>query len=946
MLKSKLAAAVVVALAFGYSSAYAAGAPQDAQNNQDQSPDTAKVKRLEAVTVTGSLIPQTQVETSTPVITITANDLKAKGFTTVAEALQQSSFATGSVQGPNASGGFTQTAQTLSIFGLPVGFVKYLIDGRPMGDFPALYNGSDTFNNLSGIPVEMVDHIDILPGGQSSLYGSDAIAGVINIVLKKKLDGPVIDVRYGWHKDGGGADRRVYLADSFNWGKLNVMAGIQFESTQPIWSRDRSLTRQFYTQGTGPATASRDYLVISGTATRNGYYDPNVLNPGVGCDNVTGQFGGTEGYRTRANSGSYCGSFTTPGNATMTSDQKTANLYTHATFDVNDGLQLYGDLLYNYDEQKYSPGSNFMFWSNSLNYGYIYDPRLDDFVQLQHAFSPEEVGGYKSILNKNTENSYMLTLGGKGTFGSSNWDYDLAFTHSDDKLTQRGFQRWNDPIENYFLTHVLGPDEGPDPYGAGYETFEPNYNAFFSPVSQADFRSFTGYTTTRAKTWDNMLRGQITNASLFSLPGGDAGLALVAEGGNQGWDYTPDPRLMDGEVWGTTDVQGAGHRSRWATTAELSLPVFSMLTLNASGRYDDYRVQGQNVKHGTYNLGFEFRPWDVLLVRGRYGTAFKVPTLSDEFQGPSGYYNTVTDYYNCAASNGGVLNLDTCPSKYNSVEYFGQVSGNPKLKPITAKAWNYGIVLAPLPQMSFSVDYYHFNISNEVNQQSADQLALTEYQCRTGIQDINTPTCQAAISQIERGSPTQAGFLGDILQISTPKVNVSKELVNSVVANFGYLQDIGRFGKLTFNASYSNVLKHELQQYPGDPVIDELRDPTFSTDFKTKVNGSVTWTYGQWSTTLYGNRYGATPNYLSTVHGYGYPGAGKLSPWILYNASVTFNPMDNLALSFLVNNVFNKMPPEDHSYPGTTGQPFNVLNYNVNGRAYYVQATYKFGSAK
>ncbi len=123
MLKSKLAAAVLVALAFGYADAYAGSAiaaPQEAQSTQDNSTqgtstaDSQKAKKLEAVTVTGSLIPQVQVETSKPVITITAQQLKDRGFATVADALQQGTFATGSVQGANNSGGFTQSAKKRS----------------------------------------------------------------------------------------------------------------------------------------------------------------------------------------------------------------------------------------------------------------------------------------------------------------------------------------------------------------------------------------------------------------------------------------------------------------------------------------------------------------------------------------------------------------------------------------------------------------------------------------------------------------------------------------------------------------------------------------------------------------------------------------------------------------------------------------------------------------
>ncbi|WP_368737091.1 TonB-dependent receptor, partial [Klebsiella pneumoniae] len=89
-----------------------------------------------------------------------------------------------------------------------------------------------------------------LPGGQSSLYGSDAIAGVINIVLKKHIDAPVVDVRFGWHKDGGGASRRISVADSFSAGNFNLLVGAQFESTNPIWGFDRDITSQYFTKGT------------------------------------------------------------------------------------------------------------------------------------------------------------------------------------------------------------------------------------------------------------------------------------------------------------------------------------------------------------------------------------------------------------------------------------------------------------------------------------------------------------------------------------------------------------------------------------------------------------------------------------------------------------------------------------------------------------------------
>jgi len=148
-----------------------------------------KATTLDKVTVTGSLIPQTDIETQTPVMSITAQDIQTRGFTSVAEVLQQSSLTTGGLQGGQTSASFTQGAEASGMFGLNPGYTKYLINGRPMMSYPALYNGGDTFNNISGIPIDIVERIEVLPGGQSSLYGSDAIAGVVNIILKERMDG-------------------------------------------------------------------------------------------------------------------------------------------------------------------------------------------------------------------------------------------------------------------------------------------------------------------------------------------------------------------------------------------------------------------------------------------------------------------------------------------------------------------------------------------------------------------------------------------------------------------------------------------------------------------------------------------------------------------------------------------------------------------------------------
>jgi iron complex outermembrane receptor protein len=849
------------------------------QASQDQSAATAdqKPKDLDKVTVTGSLIPQTTLETFTPVTIISAEDIQARGFNNVAEVLQGSSFSTGGVQNNQSSASFTQGAETLSLFGLSASYVKYLIDGRPMANYPALYNGSDVFNNISGIPVELVERIEILPGGQSSLYGSDAIAGVVNIILKKNIDGAILSGRFGGYDEGGGRSGRISFADSVSAvdDKLNIVFGIQAEKSDPVWGYQRDLTSQFNTNGYNgaPQLASRDWLVYS-PFTSYKFLDP------ANCANVSGGFDGSVEMQTRPGFGdeNYCGSMTTPGYRTLKNSKEGVQLYTHATWDFNDLAQGYADVLLSHEKVKYHVGSNYTWWGTSVKWGYFYDPELDDFLNLQRAFTPEDMGGWENSMQENKSTSYAVTVGVNGTLSEdSNWDYDISLSRTHYKLDEIDLARLADPINDYFQEHVLGPQLGLDPYYGAYPVFQPDYAAFYTLMSPSDFYSFMGKTVSRSSTFDNMIRAQFTNGSLFSLPGGDAGAAIAVEAGTQGWTYTPDPRLLNGEIWGTTAVSGGGKRSRYAMTGELRLPVLEPLTITASARYDGFRAAGREISKPTYALGVEYRPIESLLFRGKYGTAFKAPTLADQFQGLSGFYSTTTDYYNCGLLGFDPGEVDLCPARFSDLQYFGQQSGNPDLKPINAKVWSYGVVWAPTAKFSVSADYHHWDIRDEVRLQSVDQLMRDEAACRTGGLDINSGTCQAAISQITRGSA------GTVQSIEVKKINIAKQTLDAVTVDMNYRQELGAFGTLGLSGSWTRNLEHLLQDYPTDPVVDALNDPYWSTDPKYKANASVSWNKARWTTTLYANYIGPTPNYRATLDPDGYDLRGCWPPGFVHD---------------------------------------------------------------
>ncbi len=905
--------------------------------------DKTKDNELDEVVVTGSLIPQVRNETAQPVTVITAEEIQAKGFSTIADALQRSSFATGAVQNPQESNTFTPGAQTLSMFGLSPSYTKYLIDGRPIADYPALYNGTDIITSITGIPTVLVDSIDILPGGQSSIYGSDAIAGVVNIHMKTQMDGPQADVRYGATKDGGGTERRIALADGFSVGSLKVVVGGQYDRTDPIWGYQRPLTNQYFAQGSSPQTAERDWLVLGLFGQPNGdlYY---MEDPAL-CANVASQYGGTVGLRTRGDRGQYCGTFNT-GYSTIDNGTEATQVFTHISDDINDHIQVFTDILLDHDVTRINPGTSFFSTSDDSAGPYYYyaDPNVvggnpavagGDLLNLQHLVSPEEAGNLRGQDGKNTINSIRATIGVQGYLWSSDWKYTVDMTYTENKLTEATHLAFESEI-NAFYSSIFGPNLGPDPI-YGQPEYAVNYAQFYKPITPAQYASFTGYATSYSRTEDSLARAEVTSGSLFPLPGGNAGLAVLFEGGGQGWDYAPDPRYLDGETYLYTATAGSGHRSRYAGTIEMRLPVVKMLTFDISDRYDDYRLEGQSVTKNTYNLGIEFRPLQSLLIRGKYGTAFKAPTLSDEFQGQSGFYETVTDYYTCTKSGYTSANLSNCPQANESV--FGTTEGNTHLQPITAKVAGAGIAWSPVERASLTFDYLHWKISNEVQEQNSDQLLRTDSACLLGQLDATSPTCLEAISLVTRDAN------GLVLQIDTPKVNLSEETLGVAVVGVNYTLQTAYAGSFTVEGSYSDILSHSEIQFAGDTPINLLESPFYSTEFKTKENLALTWNLAKFSSTVYIERYGRTPNYLAqqTVDEYAAPGAGRLPTWTIANLSAKYEILPGLIISGNVNNVFDKLPPIDYSTPGIYSAPFNVENYNNYGRSYYVEASYKFG---
>ena len=917
----------------------AAQEPQPASPQGVHKADADKSARtLDTVTVSGSLINNAQIQTATPTVTITADEIRSQGFDDVEDVLQNSVFSVGSVQGESHSGSFTQGAQTFRMFGLAPGFTLLLIDGKPVTNFGELYNGNSSFNNVSNIPVSMIDHIDIMPGGGSSIYGSSAIAGVVNIVTKSHLNGAEVDVRTGNYKEGGGANQRITFGFGHDFGKLNVLGSLEFDNRSPIWNFQRGMTRGVDSDPDGAYTPSPvAELETHGTSSHLHSGVQGYLSPGDGCAAMGGLFGGTTvetgNITSPKRTGTYCGSNDVNGYRTLQSQKRNYDGLLKLRYDVNDNLRLYSDVMMDYETKRYASGSPD--WSaEDFPQGYIEDASTHEVIDPTRYFAPEEMpGGYSGDLRMYTQNDLLaqMDIGANGQFGQSDWTWDAYYMHSSDRTRYSKPLYVTSEVDGFFSNYFLGPVVGVDPK-TGMDMFHPDYQAFYTPLTPEQYASFTQRIGGIAKTWVNNTRVTLSNSSLFALPGGDAGFAVLLEGGNEAWYEPANVLYATGQVFGHTATSGGGRRRHQASAFELNLPLLRQLTLDLSGRYDHYSTDvGPDNHKFTYKAGIEYRPFDTLLIRGNYATAFQAPQMPAMFLGPSQSYSDVIDYYQCQTQHG----VD-CDDYETQVKVTHE--GNTRLKPTTAQSWSLGTVWAPLPELSFNLDYLHINIQNEVVLQDKDTIMKDEAQCRLGGMDPDSTRCQlltgGADPQVRRD------VFGNVSGVTAYYANLANEVTESITAGAKYHFSISHLGRFGLSLQYNDMLKHQYREYPGTPMLDELADPYYSVGFKSVFSGSLTWEpNSHWSTTVYGHRYGKAPNYIAYEDGADHAGAGYLHPWITFNWGLAYKPTSKLELSLQVHNVANKMPPYDATY--ASYPYYNDELYNVLGREYMLGARLK-----
>ncbi|GAB3730490.1 TonB-dependent receptor [Luteimonas pelagia] len=689
---------------------------------QDEAAETPsqEATTLDRVQVTGSRIKKAEVEGLVPVQTVTREDIDRTGLTSIGDVVQALT-ASGSALNtkfnssgnfgfpPDGSGVGAGSAQ-VDLRHLGAKRVLVLVDGvRWVNEASASGVGAAT--DLNTIPLAIVDRIEVLEDGASALYGSDAIAGVVNIITRRDFEGGAITAQYGQYEEGDGATGKVDVAWGWNGDRSNLFLGASWTDQDVVYSRDR-VQSSFPVPGTGTTFGS------SGTPTgRFIFTDPLTgvtydVTPNTGANDPN--FDRTDFDCARTDD-YHC--FSTPAdrfnfsqfNLLVTPSER-AGLFGQFRFDLSPAASWYVKALYNRRESTNQAAPEPIFLGPEAGTG---NPLADNiFISALNPYNPfgfdldsssnliligrRPVEGGPRVFEQEVDTWYVGT-GFEGTFstGQRDWFWDVNFAHSENEADQTNYGSYN--IRNIAL--ALGDPAAcaavagcvPLNIFGGPGTITPEMLAWIQPVVRD--RS------------DNTLTQFTANISgdILDLPAGPLGFAAGAEHRRYEGSYQPDPIVVAGFYNGVPSLPTAGEYDVTEVYTEFNVPLVAdsswakNLDLSLAGRYSDYSTFGGEF---TGKIGLRWQVVDELMFRTTFAEGFRAPSIGELFGSASRFDAQLDDpctepfldpslESNCRAL--GVPAGYQQPNPQISVT----TGGNADLEPERADSFSAGMVWSP-----------------------------------------------------------------------------------------------------------------------------------------------------------------------------------------------------------------------------------------------------------
>lgn len=941
--------------------------------------ETAELGRLD---VTGTRIRQAQAETALPIQTIDREEIRRTGLTSVGDLLQKITASgsaintrfnsSGNFGFPPDGGGIGAGAVQVDMRHLGSNRVLVLVDGQRWVA-GASASGVASAVDLNTIPMGIIDRIEILKDGASSIYGSDAIAGVINIITRKDYEGLEADVYLGTFDDRRGDSTELNFTMGSSDTSHNLVLNFSYTEQDTISARNRD-SAQFPVPGTGvtrgssgtpqgrflfndPFTGNTNNLTINNGVTGIPFYNPAA--PGMGDD-----------FHAFTNDDRFNFS---QFNLYQTPSER-LNVFGYGEYDVTDSVQFYAKAMYNNRKSTNQAAPEPIFIGPDAGNGTLADSIIVDATNPFNPFGfdlfadgfgfigrrPLEAG--PRIFEQDVDTFYFGT-GFKGSFQAMDrvFYWDANYIYGDNQANQTKFGALNirriaealGPLDECNATPGCVPLNLFGGQGSGNGTITDEMLDYISFVQKDESR--------------NQLRDLSLNLSgdLFDLPAGPLGFAVGYEHREQKGFFQPDAIVVAGESNGVPASPTSGKYDIDEFYGEVSIPILAgvagaeLLDVTLAGRSSDYSTSGSET---TGKVGFRWAVNDELLLRGTFAEGLRAPSIGELFGSQARFDAQLNDP--CSNFNGSGVSqqqINNCiaqgvPSDGSYSQNNPQIStltgGNPNLDPETSDTLTLGFVYSPewstglswSDRLDFEVTYYDIELDDAI--QAPDAQTILD-QCVS----TNDPNVCAAIGRT--GS-------GVINRFENTLTNIGAVETSGWDVNIGWTSPEFNWGQL--RAQWNNTIVDEYTEFnPVDTGLEatslEGLERNDSAIPEWQSNLDLIWTYGEWQVTTR-LRYidevtescsdflDGTANSLTNLGLCSNPdtvnnanSTNDLDATTYVDLQVTLPPVYGVNLELGINNLFDEEAPLCYS---CSLNGYDPSTYDPEGQFGYIRASYKF----
>ncbi len=923
---------------------------------QDRGDDA---QRLEAIQVTGSRIKKADVEGQSPVQVISAADIEATGLGSIGDVIQRLSVSGSSLNTKfNSAGNFGFSpdgsgvgsgSTTISLRNLGAKRTLILVDGlRWVSESSA--SGVSAAVDLNTIPASAVDRIEILTDGASSLYGSDAIAGVINVITKKKQDGGAARLYMGDYSTGDGKTQQGNISLGGSTDKFDFFVDLSYYDQKRISSDDWEQSR-YPTPGVNGAVNPGAWS----SATPNGRQvfapaDPTEtfgglcpIDGGASFCNLSGD--GSGGFRPWTNAERFNFS---PYNLLLTPSKRTG-LFAQGTYRINDHVSWNLKGSYTKRESVNQAAPEPIFLGSEAGSG-----GLADFVGIDasNPYNPfgtiaaegsfitrRPVEGGPRIFRQDVDTSYFATgLNGDFSAGDRQFFWDVNYVNAENKATQTVNGTYN-------IAHIqraLGPI-------ADCTAPCVPLDMFGGPGSitqdMLDYIQFIENDRSRQKlsTWTANISGD-----LFNMPAGPLAFAAGYEHRKQSGSYTPDSIVTAGESNGVPSGPTSGEYKVNEFYVELNAPLLAdvsfakHLDLSVASRFSDYSNFGNTTNN---KVGLRWQINDDLTLRSTWAEGFRAPSIGELFGTFARFDAQIQDPCNGATGQAGANCSELgVPNPATFEQANSQISvvtgGNANLDPETSESLTVGGVYSPAwgadtswsQKLDFEVTYYNIKIEDAI-QASDAQTQLDR--------------CVATLDPIFCGGISRSSG-GNINGFDNTLFNLGKIKTKGIDFGISWLGNATSVG--TFGASLSATKVTSYEAIATDSGLTEPRvvgvEVNDSAIPDWRATARLNWSIGDVNVSWSARYVSDLTESCDTLAGFdncsnATAGTNHLGATTYHDLRASWKlPTDlNIVIAGGVNNITSKSPPICQS---CSLNGYDASTYDLPGRYSYVEASFKF----